>query len=260
MKFTSDTDTIIKLQTLNKTINNLEKTYQGLLIEAKNIANKQEKIVDKIEHIEQLNELIKNIGGYEKIHNLLQQIQEISPFLKNLENELKNILPKLLEEMLENLSPKTTINLDKTLDNPLENRIENLEKQVEYLSNQNRELLALINLTNNSEESISNEISEETIDKSSTSIWDNIINKEPLVAIIKKYAETYRIEKLYTATTGQLVYGITRSTIRIIIILQNMKAKSIILRDEDKRKELNLTPQEAHFIYQYMDSYLQVIS
>jgi DNA repair exonuclease SbcCD ATPase subunit len=341
MKFTSDQETIIKLQTLNNTINNLEKTYQGLLKEGKNITEKQAKIVDKIEHIETLNEIIKNIGSYHELEILLREIQEISPFLKDLENqksdiennikstqnhindylqidenladkvklfqenitkleqdlekiggfealqsllekaistkkeladfsadleqkltekmanELREFAEKLGQEMANKIAQKQTINLDKIADHPWEKRIKSLEKQVEYLSNQNRELQQKIA---NSEENNINETRQYSGNISLELTWENILKKEPLIGIIKKYAETYRIEKLYTTTTGQLVYGIKRSTIRIIIILQNMKVKSIILRDEDKRKELNLTPEESHFIYQYMDSYIQPIN
>lgn len=341
MTFTSDTDIISKLQALNNTINNLEKTYQGLLIEEKNITEKQEKIVDKIKQIETLNELIKQIGGEQELQILLRQIQEISPFLKDIENqkidiennikstqnqindyreidenladklklvqeniikldqdlekiggfealqlllektvstkkeletfsanleqkltqkiehELREFAQNLLQKIKEETQNKPRYELIKSPDNQLETRIKSLEKQVEYLDNQNRELTEKIT---NIQESTPNENQQETGDNLTELTWENILKKEPLIGIIKKYAETYRIEKLYTTTAGQLVYGIKRSTIRIIIILQNMRAKSIILRDEDKRKELNLTPQESHFIYQYMDSYIQPIN
>lgn len=333
MKFTSDQDTIIKLQTLNNTINNHKKTYQKLLKEGKNITEKQEKIVDKIEQIETLNELIKQIGGYQELQNLLKQIQEISPFLKDLEtqkidikNNLKNTqnqindyreidenladklklvqenitkfeldlekiggfeaLQLLLEKTLStkkeleifsaNLEQKLTEKMENKLEEKInilqnqtidpnktgEKRIKSLEKQVEYLDNQNRELQQKIA---NLEENNINKTSQFPVNILFELTWENILKKEPLIGIIKKYAETYRIENLYTITADRLVYGIKRngiqrSPIRIIIILQNMKAKSIIMQDEVQGKELNLTSEEADFIYQYMDSYIQPIN
>lgn len=328
MKFTSDQDTIIKLQTLNNTINNHKKTYQKLLKEGKNITEKQEKIVDKIEQIETLNELIKQIGGYQELQNLLKQIQEISPFLKDLEmqkidieNNLKNTQNQINDyrEIDENLADKLKLvqenitkfeldlekiggfealqlllektlstkkeleifsaNLEQKLTEKMENKLEekinilqnqtidpnktgekrmkSLEKQVEYLYNQNLELQQKIANLENKKNKTSHILFELT--------WENILKKEPLIGIIKKYAETYRIENLYTITADRLVYGIKRngiqrSPIRIIIILQNMKAKSIIMQDEVQGKELNLTSEEADFIYQYMDSYIQPIN
>jgi hypothetical protein len=298
MDFTSDTETIIKLQSLNNTISNLEKTYQGLLTDAKNIAERQEKNITKIEKIEQLDQLINDIGGYEQLESLLIEIKEITPLLKQSQNQIqeygkidKNLAEKIkitedsltiinekieqmgglrplaqlisqvneTKEYLEVFAEELTQNISDKIKNELtdfsHNLIQEIKKKIETKTIIEFEEEKQENFEDNQEDTLN------TTSANSTKLtWENIIQKEPLVGIIKKYAETYRIEKLYTANTGQLVYGIKRTTIRVIIIMQNMKGKSIILRDEDKRKELNLTAQEANFIYEYIDSYLQPIA
>ncbi len=334
MDFISDTETIIKLQTLNNTIENLYKTAHALLNEAKKLSQEQSEIVSKIDNINELNDLMENIGGYQRVATLMGQIQEINPFIKDIEYQIDNIETKLkdinnkaqdylnIEQKLEdkfqfcqkhleaievmikldqelkhmgglqgflaqiiekendlkifsqefednivnNIQAKLTILNESNNDNLLA-RIKSIEKEIESLSAQNREINQEI-LENKKhiadlDQNLPLElIREETDDTENNEIeltWEMIIAKEPLVSTIKKYSETYRIEKLFTTNSGQLVYGIRRSTIRIIIIFQNNKARSIILRDDDKRKELNLNSKESEFVYKYIDYYVQSI-